>query len=269
MDGGKPENEIKAETKALIRCHVYGKSVMGKMFSTGKIDWVWVDLDDTIWDFSANSLDALGQVYESEHLVEFFPTVDEWRERYLECNHSLWPLYNVGKITKEFLMTERFRRVLVEAGCAEERAVAMSAVLDREYLDRLGRLKRLVPGALELLRHLRRNGYNIGVISNGFYEVQHRKMSSSGIGGMMDAVVLSDDIGVNKPDRRIFDYAVNKVSGSAGRSLIIGDNPDTDIAGGLGAGWHAVYFNRDGMCRQPVPEGCVEIQSLFAAIDLL
>lgn len=234
-----------------------------------RIEWVWVDLDDTIWDFSANSLDALGQVYEAEGLSEFFATVDVWREKYLECNHSLWPLYNVGKITKEYLMTERFRRVLAEAGCDNARAIEMSAVLDREYLGRLGRLKRLVPGALELLHHLSARGYRIGVISNGFYEVQHRKMRSAGIDGMIDAVVLSDDIGVNKPDRRIFDHAVRKVNTSAERSLIIGDNPDTDIVGALGAGWRAIYFNRDGANRSPAPAGCIEIHSLHQVMGML
>ncbi len=238
-------------------------------YSPDSIDWVWVDLDDTIWDFSANSWDTLGEVYETERLEMFFSDVDEWRAKYLECNHRLWALYNVGKITKEYLMTERFRRVLVDAGCDNDRAEVMSAVLDREYLGRLGKKKRLVHGALDLLKYLVSRGYGIGVISNGFYEVQHRKMCSSGIDGMINAVVLSDDIGVNKPDRRIFDYAVNKVSGDASRTLIIGDNPETDISGAIGAGWHAIYFNRDGQNRLPVPDGCVEIRALSEAMSML
>lgn len=238
-------------------------------YYSGKVDWVWVDLDDTIWDFSANSWIALGELYESERLDEFFADVDVWREKYLECNHRLWPLYNIGKISKEYLMTERFRRVLADAGCDNDRAVSLSAFLDKEYLDRLGRMKRLVPGASELLAHLASCGYKIGIISNGFREVQYRKMRSSGIDGKVDAVVLSDDAGVNKPDCRIFDYAVNKVSGVASRSLIIGDNPETDIVGALGAGWHAMYFNRDGLCHVAVPSGCIEVSSLFDAIKLL
>lgn len=240
---------------------------MGCFF--GKIDWVWVDLDDTIWDFSANSWEALGELYGSEKLDEFFADIDAWRERYIERNHQLWSLYNVGEITKEYLMTERFRRVLVDAGCANDRAVKLSAILDREYLDRLGKMKRLVPGASELLAHLAANGYKVGIISNGFHEVQYRKMRSSGIENMVDSVVLSDDAGVNKPDRRIFDYAVEKVSGDASRTLIIGDNPETDIIGALGAGWHAIYFNRDGHGLSAVPSGCVEVSSLFDAIELL
>ncbi len=238
-------------------------------YSTEEIDWVWVDLDDTIWDFNANSWDALGQVYGTERLNEFFATVDEWRERYLECNHSLWPLYNAGKISKEYLMTERFRRVLVDAGCEESRALAMSATLDRKYLWKLGLLKRLVPGALDLLHHLANRGYKIGIISNGFNEIQYRKMRSSEIENLPDVVVLSDEVGANKPNRRIFDYAVEKAGTTAERSIIIGDNPDTDISGALNAGWKAIYFNRDGACKLPVPDGCIEIKALSEALQLL
>ena len=210
------------------------------------IKWVWVDLDDTVWDFRANSWESLGELYYREGLDAYFESVDDWREKYLECNHSLWPLYNVGKITKEYLQLERFRRVLNEAGYPQGDLLAKSKALDPVYLSILGTKTRLVDGAREMLQYIKDKGYKLGLISNGFYEVQCRKMQSSQIEHFFEVEVLSDDIGVNKPDRRIFDYALKKSGATVGQSIIIGDNFDTDIMGAVNAGWKAIYFNRDG-----------------------
>lgn len=233
------------------------------------IDWVWVDLDDTIWDFKSNSWEALAHVYEYAGLGVAFGDVDTWRNAYQENNHRLWLLYNAGKITKEFLMVERFRKVLVDAGYDNNEAIKMSAKLSDVYLDKLASLKTLVPGARELLDYLKSQGYKIGVISNGFYEVQYRKMKSSDIVDYFDAVVLSDDIGVNKPDKRIFDYALQKSNVEAECTLIIGDNPDTDIAGAVGAGWRAIYFNRNGECATLNDVDAIEVFNLTEICDIL
>ena len=207
------------------------------------IKWVWVDLDDTVWDFRANSWETLGEMYEIEGLDRYFESVDDWREKYLEYNHSLWPLYNEGKITKEYLQVERFRKVLADAGYPQENLMAKAKEMDPKYLSILGTKTRLVEGARQMLQYLKDKGYKIGLISNGFHEVQYRKLQSSQVEHYFDAVVLSDDLGVNKPDRRIFDYALEKAGATAQESVIIGDNPDTDIAGGINAGWGAIYFN--------------------------
>lgn len=217
------------------------------------IKWVWVDLDDTVWDFSGNSWDSLGELFFLEGLEPYFANVDDWRVKYLECNHSLWPLYNAGKITKEFLQLERFRKVLADAGYPQEEVIAKAQALDPLYLSILGTKTRLVEGAREMLQYLRDKGYYIGMISNGFYEVQYRKMRSSQIEHFFNTVVLSDDIGVNKPNRRIFDYALEKAGTLASESVIIGDNFDADIVGAIDAGWDAIYFN--GQNKDIVDDG--------------
>lgn len=233
------------------------------------IDWVWVDLDDTIWDFKANSWEALAHVYEYAGLEAAFGDVGTWRNIYQENNHRLWSLYNVGKITKEYLMVERFRKVLADVGYDNDEAIKMSAELSDVYLDKLASLKTLVPGARELLDYLKAQGYKIGVISNGFYEVQYRKMVSSDIVDYFDAVVLSDDIGVNKPDKRIFDYALQQSNAEAGRTLMVGDNPDTDIAGAVRAGWYAIYFNRNGEGASVDIDNVIEVFKLLDIQNIL
>lgn len=209
------------------------------------IEWVFLDLDDTIWDFKANLWETLGELYYEAGLDGYFESVDDWREKYLEYNHQLWPLYNAGKITKEFLQLERFRKVLEDAGFPKEKVIEKSRALDPLYLSRLGTKSLLVDGAREALEYINAKGYKMGLISNGFYEVQYRKMKSSEIAHFFDVVVLSDDIGVNKPDRRIFDHALMKSGASGQETILVGDNFEADIMGAINAGWHAIYFNRD------------------------
>jgi putative hydrolase of the HAD superfamily len=205
------------------------------------IDWVWVDLDDTIWDFKANSWEALAHVYEYAHLETAFGDVDTWRNLYQENNHRLWSLYNVGKITKEYLMVERFRKVLADAGYENEVAIKMSAELSDVYLDKLASLKTLVPGARELLNYLKSQGYKIGVISNGFYEVQHRKMVSSDIVEYFDAVVGGDMVELGKPNPHIFWKAADLLGVSYGDCLVVGDTP-ADVKAGTAAGMQVLLI---------------------------
>lgn len=211
------------------------------------IEWVWVDLDDTLWDFSGNSLISLAKIYDMHDLHRFYPTMEQWRNRYLEVNHSLWARYNVGTISKDYLQHERFARPLIDCGMDEKEAYDYSEVLHTDYLRILGQCSALVPGARTLLEHIKARGLKIGVLSNGFKEVQFDKLRSGGVLDMIDCIVLSDEIDINKPDRRIFDYALQKAETTAEHSIMIGDNPDTDIKGALNAGWRAVFFNRNNL----------------------
>lgn len=211
------------------------------------IEWVWVDLDDTLWDFSGNSLISLAKIYDIHDLHRFYPTMEQWRNRYLEVNHSLWARYNVGTISKDYLQHERFARPLIDCGMDEKEAYDYSEVLHTDYLRILGQCSALVPGARTLLENIKARGLKIGVLSNGFKEVQFDKLRSGGVLDMIDCIVLSDEIDINKPDRRIFDYALQKAGTTAEHSIMIGDNPDTDIKGALNAGWRAVFFNRNNL----------------------
>lgn len=211
------------------------------------IEWVWVDLDDTLWDFSGNSLISLAKIYDMHDLHRFYPTMEQWRNRYLEVNHSLWARYNVGTISKDYLQHERFARPLIDCGMDEKEAYDYSEVLHTDYLRILGQCSTLVPGARTLLEHIKARGLKIGVLSNGFKEVQFDKLRSGGVLDMIDCIVLSDEIDINKPDRRLFDYALLKAGTTAKHSIMIGDNPDTDIKGALNAGWRAVFFNRNNL----------------------
>lgn len=232
-----------------------------------RIKYVWVDLDDTVWDFAGNSHMALAAIYDIHGLDRFFGDVDTWRENYRRHNHALWDLYNQGKITRGFLQRERFLRPLLEVRVSHDEAERLWPILHTDYLDILGGYSTLIAGARELLDILREKGYRVGVISNGFKGIQYKKLSSSGLVGWFDHVVLSDEIEVNKPDRRLFDYALKKAGTTARESVIIGDNPATDIEGGALAGWQTIYFNRDGRGSE-APAANLTVTRLVDLIEL-
>ena len=237
--------------------------------------WVWFDLDDTLWNFHDNSLVALGQIYGLYALDRFWPGEQAWLDSYHAVNDELWHLYSHGAITRDVLRTERFRRPLAEAGCDAAEAQEMAARLDGVYLGMLAQMAGTVPGAHEVLRRLR-PFYNIGILSNGFAEVQYGKMATAGLSPLIDCVVLSDEIEVNKPDPRIFDYACRKAGTAPGSCLLVGDTPDTAICGAVGAGGKAVFFcskGRDADTARPdksetpsprhsLPEGVKTVRSL-------
>ncbi len=213
------------------------------------ITTVLVDLDDTIWWFSENSKVAFSRTCDAFKVDDFCPR-DEFRRVYLVKNLELWHLYHHGQIGRDHLMNERFRYTLQQCGYSGD-CTAMARTMDDYYLATLATLKLLVPGALQLLEHLRRKGYTTCVVSNGFRGTQQQKLRSAGVEGYIDRIVLSDDCGITKPFRGIYDYALQQCGASAGQAVMIGDDPEADIEGAHRAGLRTVYYNCRGVDPAP------------------
>lgn len=206
------------------------------------IEWIWFDLDDTLYDFAESSHIGLSRIYCEYGLDSYFSTVDHWIDVYHHFNAIQWGLYNKGLTDQHSLRYHRFVDPLLEGGMSQAKTDELVWELDVVYLKYLGETGLLIDGAFEAVAHLKNKGYKIGVLSNGFTGVQNAKMKSSGLDALVDCLVLSDEININKPDRRLFDYALQKANTTAAVSLMIGDNPDTDIAGAINAGWKALLF---------------------------
>lgn len=211
------------------------------------VQWVWLDLDDTLIDFRTNSLLALRLTYTDCRLDRYFPSCDKWIESYMRHNHALWDRYNRAEITQDYLRMHRFLDPIREhIDMSETQFAAEARSMDTIYLDHLAQQKCMIDGAMRLVDHLRAHTYNIGILSNGFTDVQHRKLHTVGLDTKVDLVVLSDDIGVNKPDPRLYRHAMERAADTdPSHHLMIGDNPDTDIAGAIRSGWRAIHYNPD------------------------
>lgn len=238
---------------------------------TDPSEWVvWFDLDDTVWDFRNNSLEALSEVYDEFSLSRFWTDEAAWKSDYHVNNDLLWRQYAEGKVSQKELRFRRFYEPFTHAGMAKAEAEAASMRADGFYLHRLGLRSALVPGARSLLERVRARGFRTGLLSNGFREIQYAKMKSSAIEDLIDIVVLSDEIGINKPDTRIYRYAEEKAGVPACRCIMIGDNGETDIAGAVRAGWPlTVWFNPDGRCPEANLVDAVSHPCLLATVSSL
>ncbi len=211
----------------------------------GKFDGittVFLDVDDTLWWFTENSKVALDHTYHKFHLDDWCGSYEDFVAIYRAKNVELWHKFHHGEISKEYLQRERFRYVLEKAGY-QGSGDELGAAMNEEYLDYLSRLPKVVPGAKKLLAYLQGKGYDVNALSNGFKGLQDRKLQSGGIDGYINHLVLSDDCGFTKPMRGIFDYALSVTGSTAGSTVMIGDDPDADIAGAHDAGWKTIFFN--------------------------
>lgn len=224
-----------------------------------KSDWIWFDLDDTLFDFKRNSRIAHDIIFDECRLDRFFATPDEWFEVYEHHNLDLWARYSRAEITQDFLRIDRFATPLRPRWDGDETGLLEFATkLDPLYLTRLAEQTRLIDGSIEILTHLRAHDYNIGVLSNGFKGVQHRKIENTGLAPLIDLIVLSDDIGINKPNPAIYAYAMEKSGVTAPeRHTMVGDNRSTDIAGALASGWRAILLDPSAQQLSTDPDGVV------------
>ncbi len=214
-----------------------------------KITTVFLDIDNTLWWFQRNSAVALERTMRHFGVEQLCP-VSQFVAMYLEVNAALWERYHHGEISKEFLLAERFERPLAHFGCKGD-VSAVAAAMNEWYLADLAEQKQLLPGAVQLLDYLQGRGYRLCTLSNGFAGTQQRKLESGGILHYFELNVLSDDCGITKPQRGIFNYALQQAGVSADEVVMIGDNPDADILGAHQAGWRTIYFNLGGVPAVP------------------
>lgn len=201
---------------------------------------LFIDLDNTLYDFSANSMAAYREVYALLEYSRWFDDFEQYFAIYEEYNVQLWKRYAAGEITKDFLNAERYAHPLRVKNVPD--AETLGARFWDEAMMRLPLGKRLMPHAREVLEYLY-SRYGLYILSNGFTELQSRKMQSAGIGHYFEGVVLSEDIGVNKPHPEIFEYALRVAGVEADDAVMIGDNYDVDIKGALDVGMDQIFYN--------------------------
>jgi len=201
---------------------------------------IFFDLDHTLWDHQRNADETLSELFvlfEMEKLGTF--TVDQFSQVFHKINHELWHHYHLGAVDQTFIREQRFKRVLSDLKVEEFK---YWEDLGREYLFRCPRKSNLMPYTIEVLDYLKPR-YPMTIITNGFDEIQDVKMNHSGIQGYFQRVITSELAGWLKPHRGIFDFALKQSGVAAGETIMIGDNPVTDISGARDAGIDQVYYN--------------------------
>ena len=227
---------------------------------------LFIDFDDTLYDTYGNSVISLCETYEAYHLDRYFATPQVFYDAYWAANIDLWTRYSKGEITRPYLIVERFRRPL-SVGEGLDVTEQLCLEMSDRFLDFCSSKSGVVEGAHQLMDYLKRKGYRMHLCSNGFHEVQYKKLTACGLKDYFDTVVLSEDAGFNKPSKQFFDYAL-KVSGAHKETTImIGDNLQTDIVGAHDAGFDTILFNRWGVAPSLVPTHIVA--TLREIMDIL
>ena len=229
-----------------------------------KYKHVFFDLDRTLWDFDAAAEVAFERIYDQYNLKSLgIPSAHEFHEVYHPLNERLWELYREDKITKDDLNRTRFLKPLEHYGIHD---VELADHLSEDYVYWSPRIVRLVPGTMELLDYLKPK-YHLHLITNGFQEVQHTKLSGSGLEPYFETLTVSEEVGVKKPNPEIFRYALRKAHATVEESLMIGDEMAVDIDGARAAGMDQIFFNVKG--EHVVGERSFEVRSLIAIKEIL
>lgn len=202
-------------------------------------DWILFDADDTLFHFDAFAgLQRLFQQYEVT-----FTSADY--DDYQAINKPLWVDYQNGAITALQLQHQRFE------SWAEKLDVTPLDLNDG-YLAAMAQVCTPLAGAVSLLNSLK-GKVKMGIITNGFTALQQARLERTGLFGYFDLLVISEQVGHAKPHPAIFDYALSQMGNPPReRVLMVGDNPDSDILGGINAGLATCWLNAQ---QRPLPEG--------------
>jgi putative hydrolase of the HAD superfamily len=224
---------------------------------------IFFDLDHTLWDFEKNCAKTLQELFVSYELDQHKIEVENFIEKYTLVNNRMWHEYNRGSITKEDIRNSRFELTFKELGLEK---VSVPTSMNEDFLNTCPTKGILFPHVHEVLTYLN-DKYSLHIITNGFKETQHIKISTSNLDKYFTEIINSELCGYLKPDKRVFDYAVNKVNAACTDCIMIGDNMYTDILGAKNAGLDQIFFNPNEIEHKE--EITHEIKSLNELMNIL
>lgn len=221
---------------------------------------VFFDLDHTLWDFDKNSALTFGKIFQLNN-VDI--RLEDFLRHYEPINLEYWKLFREDKIEKQALRFGRLNDAFLAIGYEAE--AELICKLSEDYITHLSSFNHLFKYTIEILDYLTPR-YNLHIITNGFEEVQQKKLFNSGIGKYFRTVTNSEMVGVKKPNPKIFNYALKQANAQHDKSIMIGDSYEADILGAISIGMHVVFFDtRD----TEIDADIVQINSLNTLVKYL
>ncbi|MCC9017225.1 YjjG family noncanonical pyrimidine nucleotidase [Flavobacterium lipolyticum] len=215
---------------------------------------VFFDLDHTLWDFDKNSEMAFDRIFKSK-----YPEIktEDFIEKYAPINQECWKLYQNDKITHLELRYNRlkFSFDALNYTMSDESINEIA----NDYIEFLTDNNHLFEGAIEVLEYLKPK-YKLHIITNGFANVQDKKINNAALSGYFETITNSELAGVKKPNSIIFDYALSAAKASKENSVMIGDCLEADVNGALNAGIDAIFFNEK---RIEAPQNIKQVNHLL------
>ncbi len=221
---------------------------------------IFFDLDHTLWDFDKNSELSYIHIFKS---LKIELSVTDFLKVYTDINKQLWKLFREDLIDKESL---RYRR-LKESFAAVNYEISDSLInqIADDYIVQLSKQSHLFPGTTAVLEYLQ-SKYKLHIITNGFAEVQDRKLKNTGLSRFFNVVMNSETAGVKKPHPLIFEKSLALAGVKKENALMIGDSLEADVMGALNFGIKAICYNYH---NDVIPNKIMTITHLEELVDLL
>ena len=225
-----------------------------------EIRHIFFDLDHTLWDYDKNAQETLTELYDQLELNSAV-SLKKFINTYYEINDQMWLKYNSKLINRNYIKENRFLEVFRKVGIDESHAEESS----NYFMNNCSRKPHLIEHAKITLDYLFKK-YKLHIITNGFNDVQPVKLSSSGIQEYFEVIVTSETSQARKPEPEIFQDALDKANATKVESVMIGDNPKTDIHGARDFGIKTILYDPSGRKRSMAD---YSIQSLDELIRIL
>ncbi|PSU19781.1 pyrimidine 5'-nucleotidase [Photobacterium kishitanii] len=217
-----------------------------------KYQWILFDADETLFHFDA--FRGLQLMFSRHNIV--FSNSDF--EQYEAINKPLWVDYQNGIISATELQNIRFETWAAALSLSTEQ-------LNTDFLKAMADICTPLAGAKSMLEALSQHA-KLGIITNGFTALQEIRLERTGFADFFDVLIISEQVGVAKPDVKIFDYACQQMNITQRQQvLMVGDNPHSDILGGINAGMDTCWLNSD---QKPLPKGITPTYTIASLAEL-
>ncbi|WP_027386995.1 YjjG family noncanonical pyrimidine nucleotidase [Chryseobacterium gregarium] len=230
-----------------------------------KIQHIFFDLDNTLWDHRRNAYLTIKDLFRKEEIdLRYHIDFEEFHSVYHEINEKLWEDIRDGIIDKEYLRKHRFYDTFRHFKIDDE---SLAMYFEEHFLDKILNHNELVEGAEYILGYLKSKNYTLHIISNGFKEVTERKCILSGIDHYFQTITSADAVGVRKPNPAIFEYSLGLSDAEKENSILIGDDWIADVTGAQNFGMDVIFF--DVFNENPQQEGLKMIKHLLQIKEYL
>lgn len=220
---------------------------------------IFFDLDHTLWDFDKNSEETLHFLFNKYQFHLHTPhTIDEFVTAFHVANRILWKAYDNNEINKHEMRNQRIKMTFNAVKLPQ---YIIPETFNDEYLSICPTKGKLLPHTLDVLNYLHTK-YDLHILTNGFEDIQHIKMSTSGLSPFFKNVFTAEKIGLKKPDKAYFNFIIDTINSSKNECVMIGDTYETDILGAHHAEIKAIFFNPEKDRINDI-ESIIEINSLL------
>ena len=219
------------------------------------------DADETLFDFKKserkafkNAMLEIGIQYDENYHLKIYQGI----------NTAIWKEFEEGLITQEKLKVERFERLFNKLNIEFD-----ASEFAKSYMKHLADGSFLLDDSIELVETLH-NNYTLSIVTNGLTSVQEKRIRKSVIANYFKDIVISEEIGVSKPNPKIFEHALENISqADKSKVLMIGDSLTSDIQGGINFEIDTCWYNPNKHVNETGIKPTYEIANLMDLLDLL